>query len=479
MDGFTTQVLRRASLGVATLSLFQYVAQPSFLQELYQKHRGRCYQRELDFPLLANLAADALTQHRGSVNQAYQRADEGRLMPASRQAAYGKFRRMPIDLSCAFLAQTTTHLQELLPQTPVWPAPRSAQSLVPVVIDGKKIKNVAKALSAARGVSGALLGGKILLALDPVASLALAMNAHPDGEANDVPLVAGLLPQVRERIPAALLWIADRQFCNLVSLRQMLQRQQPQDHFLVRYAASIKFCRDKTHKSKGGRDGRGRRYVQEWGWLGVEGNPRRLYVRRITIRRPGKSDLAVVSDLLSGKLFPAIDLLELYLKRGGIEHVFQQITEVFHLEHLIGCTPEAGIFQAAFCLVIYNLMQVIRGQLAELRKRRAAEISLENVFYDAHRDLVAMGQMLDLGSVSRRLPCPAGPRAMRQQLRRLLKEQWHKWWLKGPPKKSGSSRPKAKGESGAHTSIYRLLQARQARKRRPRHARRRVRLRHR
>jgi hypothetical protein len=35
-----------------------------------------------------------------------------------------------------------------------------------------------------------------------------------------------------------------------------------------------------------------------------------------------------------------------------VERVFQKIVEVFHLEHLIGGTPEATIFQATFCLVL-------------------------------------------------------------------------------------------------------------------------------
>ena len=45
--------------------------------------------------------------------------------------------------------------------------------------------------------------------------------------------------------------------------------------------------------------------------------------------------------------YPAEDLLAVYLKRWGIERVFQKITEVFHLERLLE-HAEATIFQAAF-----------------------------------------------------------------------------------------------------------------------------------
>jgi hypothetical protein len=34
---------------------------------------------------------------------------------------------------------------------------------------------------------------------------------------------------------------------------------------------------------------------------------------------------------------------------------------VFELRHLIGCTPQATVFQASLCLVIDNVWQLIRG----------------------------------------------------------------------------------------------------------------------
>ena len=42
------------------------------------------------------------------------------------------------------------------------------------------------------------------------------------------------------------------------------------------------------------------------------------------------------------------------MQRWQIETVFQQITEVFELRHLIGSTPQATVFQASLCLVMYN-----------------------------------------------------------------------------------------------------------------------------
>ena len=57
-----------------------------------------------------------------------------------------------------------------------------------------------------------------------------------------------------------------------------------------------------------------------------------------------KKRSSLVTDLLDGEMFPASDLLDAYLLRWEIERVFQQITEVFSLESLIGSTPEAVVF---------------------------------------------------------------------------------------------------------------------------------------
>src|SRR5262249_39696569 len=54
-----------------------------------------------------------------------------------------------------------------------------------------------------------------------------------------------------------------------------------------------------------GRDGRGHRIVQEWGWLGKTETGDRLYVRRVTKHLPGGQAIGVVTDLLDEARYPA------------------------------------------------------------------------------------------------------------------------------------------------------------------------------
>lgn len=52
-------------------------------------------------------------------------------------------------------------------------------------------------------------------------------------------------------------------------------------------------------------------------------------------------------------------------------------------------TPQACIFQFAFYLLLYNLIQVPRGYLAEAHDEEPAEISTEKLFEDVEEQLIA------------------------------------------------------------------------------------------
>jgi hypothetical protein len=239
--------------------------------------------------------------------------------------------------------------------------PRSLERLTVVVGDGKTLKRAAKRLSPTRGVAGKVYGGKRLVAFLPALGLAAAIAADPDGEANDCRLVPQLLERARAAIAGPRLWVFDRPFCDLVQTERCTQQG---DHFLIRYHPKVHFEADPSQLARTSQDERGRTIVEDWGWLGVAGNRRRRQVRRITLHRPGEEAVILVTDLSDADAYPAVDLLAVYLARWGIERVFQPITEVFALRQRIGSTPQATVFQAVFCLLLYNLIQVVRGYVA-------------------------------------------------------------------------------------------------------------------
>jgi hypothetical protein len=306
------------------------------------------------------------------------------------------------------------------------------------------------------------------------------MSDSLDGEANDVPLVGELLPQVRDVIPdRPILWLADRQFCDPGTFARLAGR--PGDHFLVRVRKGPGFQAESSRRTL--LDKQGRTVIDEIGTFGKGKHAVRL--RRVTlVRGEGEGegdgegegagdDVVLLTDLLDQTQFDALDLLKLYRKRWGIEQMFQQVTETFALTHLIGCTPRAVLFQFALCLLMYNLIQVVKGYVAEDGHVAVSIVSTHGLFYDLKRELQAwayfdlddavVGDGVGEG-VGDGVGDAAGRRRdadqMRRRLRELLVGSWDPVaYTKASDKKPRKPKPPPRPLPGGHSSVQRLLKA--------------------
>jgi hypothetical protein len=146
-----------------------------------------------------------------------------------------------------------------------------------------------------------------------------------------------------------------------------------------------------------------------------------------------------------------------YRGRWGIENVFQQITEVFGLARLIGGTPQAALFQLSFCLVLYNLTQVIRGSVAEAGKRPVSEVSGEKVFREVRKELISWGTVLSVEETRDYYGIRPTAAAVRRRLRQLLGRLWRNDWIKAPPKRKAVPHPNQPYRRGEHSSVHRIL----------------------
>jgi len=450
-------VLARLPLADAVLKLFSHVLCPANLDSIFEAHRGRSFEQTLSFPAFVQLIADALIEHKGSGRQSFKRAREEGLVPTSDQAVYGKLRRIPVSLSLGFLEVPSSHLRQLYPtRVQAWTPPPCLARMTPVVLDGKTAKNAAKRLNATRNALGKISGGKMLVATLPESALILTMVADLDGESNEAKLVPDLLLRVNKLVKSMRLWIADRQFGDPVQIGRFLEQEG--DHVLVRWDGKTTFHADPSRPAKTTCDHNGRTVIDEWGWLGAESNKRRRYMRRITLIRPGEESVILMTDLVDEAAYPAADLLQVYLERWQIERVFQQITEVFNLQRLIGSTAEATIFQAAFCMVLYNMIQVVKAYIADGRAdvKLTEEVSGEQIFYDVQRQLIALSEVVKPDELAAIEAPSLSVVELREWLSKRLGGLWHDRWKKAVNKKP--RKPKAKKEScfGAHNSVHRL-----------------------
>jgi Transposase DDE domain len=447
------EVWAKMPLAEAVVQVFRFVGNNARLQAIFDAQRGRCYDDVIQFPDLVTLIGDALLEHGGSGNQSFSRARETGMLKASKVAAYGKLGRLPIPLSQVFLADLSHSLRELFPARARRQPPASLRDFSTITMDGKAIKKVAKRLKLLRKVGGGLLGGRALVAMHYETGLVIGMHADEDGDANDVRFVPELLPLIRAEIEGTLLFLADSGFCDL---QRMEEYTDAGDHFLLRRHPKVGFHQDSERPVQSGIDAQGRTFFEEWGWLGAANHPKRRYVRQITLHRSGEPDVTLVTDLLDADGYPAEDLLHHYLQRWGIEQVFQKVTEVFHLQGLIGGTPKATIFQFAFCLLLYNLIQVIRGYVAAHQQRETEMISIENLFLDVHRQLTAWSVLVESGLPFDNIPVAPNLAVLTTRLNDLLGSQWSNRWIKATNNKRRAHQPRPHDRT--HGSVHRILQ---------------------
>ena len=141
--------------------------------------------------------------------------------------------------------------------------------------------------------------------------------------------------------------------------------------------------------------------------------------------------------------------------------MFQQVTEVFGLEHLIGTKPEGVIFQFAMCLVLYNLIQVVRGVIAVDVELPREKISGEKLFQDVERQMIAWSETVTLEETIEHFQGEWTAVRVKVRLGELLSGVWRDRWLKAPPKKKTA--PQKKVRKRTHSSVYRILEAHQQR----------------
>src|SRR5947209_6776250 len=112
MDGenFSAAVLSKLPLADAVWRVLHHTLADPWLDDLWQRERGRCYEQILKFSTLAHLVTDALTQHDGSGRQAFERGQQAQKLPVSIGSAYEELGNLPLGLSEARLKEGTARL---------------------------------------------------------------------------------------------------------------------------------------------------------------------------------------------------------------------------------------------------------------------------------------------------------------------------------------------------------------------------------
>jgi hypothetical protein len=134
------------------------------------------------------------------------------------------------------------------------------------------------------------------------------------------------------------------------------------------------------------------------------------------------------------------------------------VTEVFGLSTLIASTPEGTIFQFALCLLLYNMIQVVRGVIATGAERPRDEISTENLFDDVQRELIAWNVVIEHDDTLRHFEGEWTSLRVKARLSELLEGLWYDRWRKARPKKKKPPHPDRE-KKRTHGSVFRIVEA--------------------
>jgi hypothetical protein len=446
---YDAATLERLPLAHAALRVLHFALEADALDDLFERHRGRGYEHHLSFSTLVHLLRDALLSPTDSARQTFEAAVADERSPVSEAALYGKLARIPTAVSQALLAEATPRMQTLSAAS-VDPLPPSLQRHVVLAFDGKKLKHVKKRLKPLRDLWGQLSGGRLLVVQDVATRMALAFAAAEDGEEAEANLVEGAVQQVRARDGVRpRLWLGDRLFANLVQMERLTQSG---EQFLLRYQSRTTFHAVAMAERRGVTT-EGCVWREEWGWLGHPSDPRRRLVRRVHLERPDAEPLVLITSLLNAQRYPAVDLLEAYRRRWGIETLFQDATQVFGLKHLIGTTPRAMILQASLVFLMANGVRVLLGHLAATTRRPVRSISTQLVFRAIVKELMAWAVL------SEGVPdwATRDVETLRAELIRKMESAWVDRWVKQPTVKRPQKPPRTQELKGGYSSVYRVL----------------------
>src|SRR5256885_5439843 len=89
-DPFDLRVLAELPLAESFYTLWAYLATDAVLKDLFETHRGRCYEDQLSFPELVSVLVDAITPYKGSGNRAIVNALERNQLSVEHRAPYGE-----------------------------------------------------------------------------------------------------------------------------------------------------------------------------------------------------------------------------------------------------------------------------------------------------------------------------------------------------------------------------------------------------
>lgn len=383
MDAMLGRFAEQAPVAVMARLGLQRAIGAAWVDEVFARHRGAQYTRELLFSTVVDLMSLVALGLRPSLHAAAKKATG---LTVSLTALYDKVNHTEPALVRALVTGSAERLAPVMA-----PLRRGAAPWLPGwrtrVVDGNHLPSSEKRLAPLRGFRGAALPGHALVVYDPDAGVVTDLVPCEDGHASEHEPFATLLAGMR----AGELWIGDALFCTRAAVHGAHAR-----------GAAVLFREGRAHPhptSAGRRRRVGRvetgTVYEEPVTIPTEDGAGVLRLRRIEIQldeptTDGEAVIRVLTTLPASVGARAV--ARLYRKRWTIEGLFGRLEAALVSEVRTLGYPRAALLAFGLAVVAFNVLAVIEAAVGAAHDLDAAgmEVSTYYVADDVRSDYRGM-----------------------------------------------------------------------------------------
>ena len=359
------------------------------VDELFEQHAQRQYQRDLLFSTVVTLMSLVVCGISLSINAAYQSKTKG--IGVRVQSVYNKLNGLEPPIIEALVRRSVSQAQALIVQLR-GELPALLAGYRVKILDGNHLAATERRLDVLRQVGSAPLPGHALVILDPGLMLAIDVFACEDGHTQERALLSRVLATVLSRD----LWIAERNFCTLGFLFGLHARG---GSFVIRQHGNLPWqSLDDLVKQGNNETGA----VLEQSIQLTFNQSLTMTLRRVVVRlkhptRDGDLEISILSNLPVHDA-SALKIAMLYQKRWRVERLFQVLDQCFRGEINTLAYPRAALFGFCMALICYNLLAVLKAALRTVHGADKIEAGLSPYYLADEIRRVHDGMMIAIPS---------------------------------------------------------------------------------
>lgn len=354
----------RAPVATMVRATMANVLEADQLDEIFRDSAVQQREGQLLFSSVAGLLHLAVLKTKRSLNAAYKAQHEE--LGVSIKSVYDKLAHVELPVTRELVRRTADQMRSVLDAMDY--APREFLPGYRVrILDGSHLRATERRLDVHRMLNGAPLPGQALVVLDPQRMLIEDMVPCEDGHSQE----RAILHELVEDLRPGDVWIADRNFCTSMWLREIALNK---SWFIIRQHAGLE-VEELSEPVQAGKTATGELFEQRVRHVDRHGDV--LEMRRIALQldaptADGETEIVVLTNL--PKSVKAARVADAYRDRWTIEGVFGELTLSLRGEINTLAYPPAALLAYALGLVTYNLLTVIKAAVAAVQGEETAQM---------------------------------------------------------------------------------------------------------